>query len=299
MVLTKPIFGASFVSKILLSAKDRKTMDKFLSKPKPKAASPLAPAAACVSTPKLTNEEILAKQSLDPFLASTFSHKALGDVWETYDMLDNFTIANAMALSPEGGKVLIVSGNFEIRWGSKATSERMPITPSTGIMQVNMKTGNTRIVRWNDDGVEVKQLEKPSPKRSVSADIATPLKKPKVIPSTSAAASSSSATSCSSEGSPAMNPETSSSSSSSSPVVVSNDNGGSAADSNNSNSSNDIGTVTCCNWEDPTACEDWCEKVLSSINPGSKFVLTYIHKKDPKSSLKYFLLKKYFFLSHN
>ena len=41
---------------------------------------------------------------------------------------------------------------FEMRFGAAAVSSKMPTPPATGIIQVNLVTNNTRIVKREDRG---------------------------------------------------------------------------------------------------------------------------------------------------
>ena len=79
-----------------------------------------------------------------------FSHND-GSSWEPYLDDDAQKIGSAMSATPDGGIIHLTTGPFEVRWGSQATSERMP-TPPSDIIQVNTKTGNTRIVRIDKRG---------------------------------------------------------------------------------------------------------------------------------------------------
>lgn len=244
----------------------QKPVSSFFKKPVKKPLPEEDAALPKVNAVKEPLQTLTPIVSDDPFLSSTFSHKAPGDIWESYSNADNFKIASAMVNSSEGGRIAVASNMFEVRWGNEAKSDKMPFTPSTGIIQVNMKTGNTRVVRWNDDGASKLAA---TPKRSVdakggssSSQDHTPAKKPKVVcPSTT-----------SSDGSPAMILESSlsvSSSSLSPPVSSSGGGGGLVLDS----SSQDIGPKVCCNWQEPKACEDWCTSLLAKVPEGGHIAI--------------------------
>jgi len=73
----------------------------------------------------------------DHFFGSTFSHRGPNGGWEVYDAAANLAIAKAMTASPNGGSVLLPNApSFEVRWGTAATSTKMPKMPTTGLIQV-------------------------------------------------------------------------------------------------------------------------------------------------------------------
>ncbi len=45
------------------------------------------------------------------------------------------------------GVVRLTELPHEVRWGAAAVSKRLPTPPSTGMIQVNVDNGNTRVVR--------------------------------------------------------------------------------------------------------------------------------------------------------
>lgn len=78
-----------------------------------------------------------------------FSHRFNpSSAWESYGEEQNALIANAIRSQGwEGGAVRLEFGlPFEVRWGSRATSQFMPTTPDTKMIQVNLDSGNTRVV---------------------------------------------------------------------------------------------------------------------------------------------------------
>lgn len=81
--------------------------------------------------------------------AWAFSHNSGNGDWVSYSESDAEKIGSAMSATPDGGKVSL-SPPFEVRWGSSATSKKMPTSPDTKIIQVNTRTGNTRVVRTDE-----------------------------------------------------------------------------------------------------------------------------------------------------
>ena len=67
--------------------------------------------------------------------------------WMPYSTHISSLIAAAHAGSTDGGQLRLPDLPFEVRWGSRATSWRMPQAPPTGMIQVNVNNGNTRVVR--------------------------------------------------------------------------------------------------------------------------------------------------------
>ena len=53
----------------------------------------------------------------------------------------------AMAAQPAGGELPLTPLPFVVKWGSAATCARMATPPTTGMLQVNARTGNARVVR--------------------------------------------------------------------------------------------------------------------------------------------------------
>ena len=77
-----------------------------------------------------------------------FEHRDPGGGWSPYDAQCTAAIAAAMGNYPNGGAVNLPGGiPFEVRWGTQATSAKMPTPPPEGIIQVNPKNQNTRVVR--------------------------------------------------------------------------------------------------------------------------------------------------------
>lgn len=75
----------------------------------------------------------------DHFFGSTFSHRNSSGTWEVYSAATNKAIATAMTASPSGGSVFVSdASSFEVRWGTAATSTKMPKMPTTGLIQVSL-----------------------------------------------------------------------------------------------------------------------------------------------------------------
>ena len=68
-------------------------------------------------------------------------------LWERYDDAASERISRAFAAAPAGGVVALEGLPFEVRWGSAATSRRLARRPYSGVIQVNVTTENTRLVR--------------------------------------------------------------------------------------------------------------------------------------------------------
>lgn len=62
-------------------------------------------------------------------------------------------IADEQDQRPGGGSLRLPNLPFEVKWGSEATSPRMLTAPASGMIQVNIHTMNTRIVRREAAGV--------------------------------------------------------------------------------------------------------------------------------------------------
>ena len=90
--------------------------------------------------------------SLEP-MAAAYSHRDADGVWTDYPADVAQEIAAAQAAAPAGGKLALSfgGGRFEVRWGSLATSGRMPKPPPSGMIQVNLKTDATREVRCDKE----------------------------------------------------------------------------------------------------------------------------------------------------
>lgn len=86
-------------------------------------------------------------QSAPPAFSQRFDASS---PWEPYDSSFASEIAAAIDRTPVGGYVWcpFAGGNtFQLRWGTAATSDRMPTAPATGMVQVNVRTENTRIAQ--------------------------------------------------------------------------------------------------------------------------------------------------------
>ena len=79
-------------------------------------------------------------------------HRDADDRWHAFSDADNQAIEEAYRMNKN--KILLTMPQnppglreFEVRFGDNARSERMPRPPSTKIIQVNVASGATRIVR--------------------------------------------------------------------------------------------------------------------------------------------------------
>ena len=81
--------------------------------------------------------------------SKTFSHRMGPDSpWEQFPAHQCLVIEEAMRARPSGGSVRLSEHlPFEIRWGTKATSSRLRCIPTTRMIQVNIRSTNTRVVR--------------------------------------------------------------------------------------------------------------------------------------------------------
>ena len=80
--------------------------------------------------------------------ATSYSHlEPRTSSWMPFSTHISRLIADAQAASSDGGQLRLPDLPFEVRWGSRATSWRMPQAPPTGMIQVNVHNGNTRVVR--------------------------------------------------------------------------------------------------------------------------------------------------------
>eukprot|EP01052_Picozoa_sp_SAG31_P054498 SAG31_NODE_14541_length_800_cov_1.326676_1_plen_214_part_01 len=80
-----------------------------------------------------------------------FCHRQDWDApWEPYPPELCVGLANRIVDSPTGGRIwcdyLGDGQTFQIRWGNEARSRKIPETPSTGMVQCNVLTQNTRVV---------------------------------------------------------------------------------------------------------------------------------------------------------
>lgn len=75
-----------------------------------------------------------------------FSHRGPSG-WEGYSPQHNDVIARALKASPGSGTVQLPGIPFEVRWGAQAISAKLVHPPPEGIIQVNTRSQNTRVVR--------------------------------------------------------------------------------------------------------------------------------------------------------
>jgi len=99
---------------------------------------PTAPMAVAMPAPSV---------AMPVAAAFSFSHQAPNGTWEPYKPEQCVLVANAMAQAPQGGRAALPGIPFEVRWGTEACSAKWSVAPDTGILQVNVKTENTRLVR--------------------------------------------------------------------------------------------------------------------------------------------------------
>ena len=67
-----------------------------------------------------------------------------------------------MAACPEGGAVALEGIPFEVRWGTRATSARVPVPPPCGMIQVNTRNENSRHVHRGAPGPAPRAADKPA-----------------------------------------------------------------------------------------------------------------------------------------
>ena len=83
----------------------------------------------------------------------SFFHRDGGGVWHSFSDEQNGLLEAAFAKDEPAVRLPHVATNppghqdFEVRFGSNATSARMPTAPETRMIQVNVLNGNTRVVR--------------------------------------------------------------------------------------------------------------------------------------------------------
>ena len=76
-----------------------------------------------------------------------YEHLGPGGHWEPYSEDVAMLIDIARSISPAEGSVLIPGGPFEVRWGLKAVSKSMTTVPHTEMLQVNIQTDKSRMVK--------------------------------------------------------------------------------------------------------------------------------------------------------
>ena len=85
---------------------------------------------------------------------AVFSHQGPDGAWEPYDAARCLEIQAAIDAQGVDGAIQLEGIPFEVRWGSRATSSRVATPPDEGMIQVNIRNENTRIVR-REQTVEV------------------------------------------------------------------------------------------------------------------------------------------------
>ena len=95
---------------------------------------------------RIVKKDEAASAGASPGVGARFSHQGPDGKWEPYSADVCAMIENAQLTQPAGGVVGLPGIPFEVRWGDRATSQKMTKSP-TGMMQVNVQSGNTRIVR--------------------------------------------------------------------------------------------------------------------------------------------------------
>ncbi|KAH8069721.1 hypothetical protein JL721_5610 [Aureococcus anophagefferens] len=85
-----------------------------------------------------------------------FFHRDGAGNWHPFSDAENALLERAHADGAPRCRLPTMGANpaghrdFEVRFGANATSARMPAAPDTGMIQVNVENGNTRIVRRDD-----------------------------------------------------------------------------------------------------------------------------------------------------
>ena len=111
---------------------------------------PEAPAPATSPRHKQRWKSALAfakTQTRDESGPAVFSHQGPDGAWEPYDAARCLEIQAAIDAQGPDGAIQLDGIPFEVRWGSRATSSRVATPPDEGMIQVNLKNDNTRIVR--------------------------------------------------------------------------------------------------------------------------------------------------------
>ena len=93
-------------------------------------------------------------QTRDESGPAVFSHQGPDGAWEPYVAARCLEIQAAIDAQGPDGAVQLDGIPFEVRWGSRATSSRVATPPEEGMIQVNIRNDNTRIVR-REQTVEV------------------------------------------------------------------------------------------------------------------------------------------------
>jgi len=81
-------------------------------------------------------------------IAAKYFHFDGQGTWAEFDVATCEVLEGAYQRAAPSVRIPPINGmEFEVRFGANATSERMPEAPATGMIQVNVRSGNTRVVR--------------------------------------------------------------------------------------------------------------------------------------------------------
>ena len=95
--------------------------------------------------PVLVEHSILHSTAVAAIDMERYAHVAPDGTRQNFGDRDNAIIASARAAQPSGGTVRVSDVRlsngtvltFEVRWGSQATSAKLPHAPPSGMIQVN------------------------------------------------------------------------------------------------------------------------------------------------------------------
>ena len=123
---------------------------------------PHAPPTGLIQVHSVSGETRVVRRNVQLY---SFQHASTGQ-WEAYPPEQCAAIEEACALRPEGGAVRLpapggghgAKSNYEVRWGSSASSNKLPSSnrdvasggSSGPYMQVHVTSGDTRNVRRNE-----------------------------------------------------------------------------------------------------------------------------------------------------
>ena len=79
-----------------------------------------------------------------------FSHRDGDGAWHSFDASQNEVLERAFQADAPSCRLAVGGQTFEVRFGANAVSQRMPAPPPTGMIQVNLASENTRVVRRDD-----------------------------------------------------------------------------------------------------------------------------------------------------